>query len=630
MGKIIVSLIICAVCLAGSVFAVSGVECRLTVYQYDQAEGREVVIYDDTSRFAQGIPASGFAGPLSVEINVTSADSAKAGFNVHLVTLGPVVGTYSKSFVVEYSLPARIDDIAGKNGARYAMVVQPQALVGFDTAGCFLNHRAEEVFASSPSAYMDLYYVGATLADFHWESVREYLDFEYRRFQEFAGFTLPGKLMVYLCPCPIPSVIWDDRFATAIDPTRNITFSLYSKAVNTADPFIVTYPTLLRNFGYTAPFVCEGLANYFSLSGHMMKQILKDNPDLPLRDYLDTYRYFKADPTTADRVSASFVRYLVDTWQFDRIMLLYREADDLNLTDKIEEVYGLSIDSLEAGWKHYVDTLTISSSEYHASAALAEQMLNYRGMTVYAEECLKAAASSNDSLRALNLLRRSHFFNGDYYKAAEIQRRLIDADSSDATAWMARGSYEMMNGLYPEALADFQQALALDSTNHMVNLNLALYYINQEQPARAKEILENNFGTGKEARAQGETRIFLADLLKNSDDAAQRDLAKRYYQEAIAGYEQTLNIRRASASQYMWLGAALLGLDDVEAAIGYLAMAEFLETRPFYMGMIHLLTGKAYLQSGRNDLAEEHFAEVLAVASADYHQRQAKAYLEQL
>ncbi|UCD64924.1 MAG: hypothetical protein JSW34_05700 [Candidatus Zixiibacteriota bacterium] len=629
MMKLLACLFASALMLPASVLAVDGVLCRLAVYQQEGATGENILIVDDTAEFVVDITSAGFLGPISTEIRFTELDTLQVKFNVHVVTLGPAVNTYSRSFTAEYSLPATMRDIAGKNGAIYSLVVAPLSLLAIDTAGCLADHREQGSFTSAPSAYMDLNYMTSTLADFHWESIRDYLDFSYRRFQDFAGFTLPGKMQVYLCPCMIPSVIWDRRFGMAVDPTRNTAFAVYARELNTADPFIVTHTTLLRNFGYTAPFLSEGLANYFSLAAYDMKRILADRPSLSWRDFLNTGAYLEADPTTADRVATTAVQYLVAAHGLDRFMTLYRAADDLNLGARLEEVYGTPLAELEAGWKEYVDTLSITGSQYSAQAGLAEQMMNYRLMLTYAQEYVNWAPTKPDSMRALDLLKRAHFFNGNYYDAAAIQEALIAVGDTGARSWMARGSYEMMNGRYAEALKHFEQARGLDTTDEMVHFNLALYYINQGDPATARDILLNNISFAKEARAQGETRIFLANILADSEAEEDRKTAERLYQEVINIYQQTLSIRRSSPTHYLWMGIAYLGLGEIETGIDHLKVADFLESRPFYQGMINLWLGKGHLRSGHKEAAGEYFARVLAISSADYHQREARAYLEQ-
>lgn len=605
-----------------------GVECRLSVYQYDKLAQKDVLLSEDTSVFAGNITATGFFGPFSAEIEFTGIDTTGVVFNIHVVTLGPPVNTYSRAFTMEFALPARMSGIEGKNGARYTLIVTPLKIVELDQ-NCTYDHRGRETFSSTPSAYMDLYYVPNSLADYHGPSVRSYLDFTYRRFMVLANFTLPGKILVYLSPCQMYSVIWDKRFGMAVDPTRNIAFAVYNERNNGADPFLVTYTALLRNNGYAPPFLSEGLANYYALAVPDMKQILKDRPDLSVEALLGTFNYMKTDPLVADRTSAAFAQYLVRRFTMGKVLDVYKAADDLNLRETLESVLGLSFSQLETDFRQWVDTVSIEPTDYVYAAGLAEQMLNYPLMLQQATRFLEASVTNGDSLRAYELLSRAYYNNGDYYGATDAKTRLIEMGYSGARTLMARASYRMMNGYYDEARQDLQEAFALDTTDQMVRFNLALNCIYLEDEASARDLLLNNMSFDKEAVAQTETRIFLAQILQKSADTADIRLASEHYQFAAAMLERTLQVQRSSAPQYMWLGIAMLGLNDSAAAIDHLRVAEFLETRPYYSGMIQLWLGKALLRSGMTEEARVHLAQVLSTASADYHQREARAYLEQ-
>ncbi len=612
-----------------SPLATDGVKCHLHLYQFDSQKQADVLLHEDTAVFAKDLPATGFIGPISIELEFKTIDTAQVAFNAHIVTLGPPVNTFSRAFTMEYQLPARLGNIEGKNKTQYSLVITPVEAVQLDEV-CLINYRAADAFTSMPAAYFDLYFVPSSLADYYWESTRGYLDFEYRRFQTFGGFTLPGKMFVYLCPCPTYSVIWDRRFGTAVDPTRNNAFTIFAGDVNTADPFVVLYNMVLRNLGYAPPFIAEGLANYFSLTLPDMKQILADRPDLSVEPMLATYNYLTADPLVADRTAACFVKYLIDRYNLSNLIRLYQAADDLNIKTKIEEIYQKPFSQLETEFFTWVDTVTITTRQYHAAARLAQQMFNYELMLKYALILPPMAATESDTMRALTMLRQAYFFTGDYYRADSLQGLIIEMDSTNATAWMARGSYRMMNGYYDEAFTLFDKACSMEPSNGIINLNLALNYFYRGQPDSARAILENNICTVKGATAQGETRILLGNILIDSRDATERETAKQYFQEALAGYQQSLSLNRSAANHYMWMGIALLGMDDAEGAVEYLKMADFLETRPFYLGMTNLWLGKAYARLARNDEARDHLAKVLSVASADYHQREAQQYLEQM
>ncbi|MCK4573897.1 MAG: hypothetical protein KAU36_05975 [candidate division Zixibacteria bacterium] len=614
--------------VASSAAAADGIDCRLDIYQRDLQDNQNVLLVSDSLTLVKGVVASGFVGPVSIEVDLTGVDSLRAEFSLHLLTLGPPTNNYARSFVVEYELPARMDNIKGKADAEYSVVLTPLKRVDVDTSFCGYDHRSRGTFDFTPAGYMDIHFVPLSLGDFYWDSIKDLLESFYRRFLDFGHFSLPGKIQVYICPCPLYSVIWDERFGIAVDPTRNTAFSLYSHDLNTTDQYIVNHVAVMRNFGYSPPLLSEGFANYFGFTAPDMKDILAAGRAPHLSDMLDTYAYMTLDPHTADRSSATFVRFMIDQYSLGQFLKLYEAADDLNLSEKIEQVYSMSIEELDGLWKNYVDTITIEPEMYARYANIAEQTLNYNLFLKYSRAFLDNAATRPDSLRALGLVKRAYFFTGDYYRATDIERTMLAIDSTAAMEWMALGTYLMMNGYYAEAYTNLAHAKSLDTASQVIDFNIALYHMCQDDTATAAQILTDNLSGEKGAMAQGETRVVLANIYKTSDDKNKRELAERYYREAMSGFQQTLQVHSSSPSLYMWLGIAQFGLDDPEAAVRDFETALFLETRPFYLGMINLWQGKAYLAAGHEAQARECFSAVLNQASADYHQREARQFLK--
>jgi hypothetical protein len=78
----------------------------------------------------------------------------------------------------------------------------------------------------------------------------------------------------------------------------------------------------------------------------------------------------------------------------------------------------------------------------------------------------------------------------------------------------------------------------------------------------------------------------------------------------------------------MWLGICYLGMGDTGSAQDYLTTALFLETRPFYQGMIELWLGKVADVRGEHDVAREHYGRVMSLPAAIYHQDEARELIK--
>ncbi len=624
-------LILLSLLLVSTVSAKDGALFKIDIFQIENSTETNHLIYSDSFDIVVGKTITGFVGPFSLDIELLSSDSMKTIFTTHIITLGTGAKTYSKKFAVEYELPARIENIIGKNKSEYLLVLSPLSYKPNIELYCNYNHKNQKDFMFKPTAHTDIFYVPSSLGDFYFDSIKEILESNYRMFRDFLNLNIPGKIQIYVPPCAMNTVLWDRRFGTSVDPTRNTAYAIYNKDFTTIDPFIFNHTATLRTYGYTSPFLSEGLANYFSFAMYEMKKIVQEKRTIPLENLLTTYSYLKADATVADKTSTTFVRFLIDSYSLKSYMDAYEKADDINLAETLQEVYKKTIAELENEWLTYVDTFRIINESYLTYASSSEMMMRYDLMLEYSQTYLEKSRTSNDSLRAFFNLKRASFFNGNYSDAVKYQQALINIlPEQRATEWMALGSYSLMAGENEKAYSYYQEALKLDDDNHLVKFNLSLYHHLTGDSEKAKEILLSNFSTIKGAATQGETRILLADIMANSKSDADKKSAKQYYQEAANLYMRLVQTNGNSSTGYMWLGKAFLGLAEYEKAINNLLIAQFIETRPFYLGMINLWLGKAYTATGDIKNAETYFGLVISSSSSAYHKKEAKELLKQL
>ena len=629
MIRILCSILFLITVLAPVAFGSNGVRCALEVSQFDSTQNKDITLFADTSEFVKGMTSSGFLVAFSTDIEFTEIDTASSRFTVHSVTLGRQARNYSKAFTVQYGLPARLGPIEGKNGAEYLLKVTPLEPVEIDTTGCSLDQNAQGDFIFSPSANLDIYYMKGSLGEAYFNVAKWLLEDTYRRMMELYKFNLPGKYNIYLAPCPLYTINWDKPFGTSSDPTRSTGYCLFSKRFNTLDPFVIAHPAILRNFGYAPIFLTEGLASFLSFPAFDMKKIVAGGRTVPIRDLLDTYKYYTADPQVADRSSASFVRYLVRQYNFGTFKSVYEMADDLNLARTIEETYGKSIEELESEWLHYVDTVRLDRSKIAMHKDIAEALFNYPRMLEYARALLDESISFGDSLDAYQSLATAHFLAGDYFNAIEMQKILVDM-SGEPKDWMSMAVYEMMNGFYDEARSNILTARSLDSNDVLIKFNLALsYQVAGEENQAAEVLTEIIAGDDLAAGAQGESRVMLAEILRKSDSEEDRRQAETYFAAARDHFARSVQQQPTIPLFQIWLGQAYLGLNDPTNAYNHLQVASFLETRPFYQGLSLLLLGKTADLLGERETARDFYGQVLAMSSAAYHQEEARKYLDE-
>lgn len=620
------ALIIAVACLlapAAKLCAIEAVTFSFEVSQRDSATGRDVRLYVDTADVAKGIPAVGFMAVMSIEVRLKTVDTGGVSYSVQIVTAARPAGTAARDIHSEFGLPLRLTDLKGKNGVRYTLEVRPLARKVLADSDCRVTSAAIDQFKFDPTAHTDMYYAKNTFGDYYWNLSKGLFETEYDEFNALVKFNVPGKYAIYLCPCPVVSIIWDDRFGQVIDPTRGTAHVLLAPNFNSADPFVLLVLAVYRQYGYAPAFLVDGFANVGSAALDEVKTMQAAGQSIAVAPLLDSYRYFSSDPRQSDAISAAFIKYLIATYSLDRFLSLYARADDLNLKASIESTYGKPVADLEAGFREWVKTIKVSLMQYEYCSNRAEAMFDYAGQKQFAIKMKPLMVTKMDSARTLAALSRAAFNTGDYYTATDAQRGYLAIDPS-SPGWIALCGYQMMNGLYDSARADLRRAAARDSAEILLRMNLGLCELFTGDTVKAKEILLSVASVGESGSV--EAKIILGHLYLRSRERTEQAKAIPMFQAAVAALQSRMASHQVNPSEQMWLGIAFLGLDDQSNALSALQLADFLETRPFYRGMIALWLGKAADLRGERDVAIRHYNSALSGASAHYTQVEARLY----
>ncbi len=615
-----------ALSLLGShVRAVDAVRFAFDVFQRDSA-GTDVRLYTDTAVVAKGIPASGFLAVMSVEVRLKDVDSTGASYSVQTITAARPAGTAAKEITSEFGLPMRLSDLSGKNGAKYSLSVRPISRISIAEGNCTLTGAAFEQYKYDPTAHTDIYYLPNTYGDYYWNLYKSLFETEYDEYDQLIKFNVPGKYMIYLCPCQVTSVIWDDRFGQVVDPTRSTSYVILAPGTNTADPFVVLSLAVYRQYGYAPAFLVDGFVNVGSLAIDKVKGLQAAGKSIAVAPLLKSFGYFSAeDPQFADALSTAFVKFLIDRYSLDRFLKLYAAADDLNLEAVIGSTYGKSVAQLQAEFEKWVAAEKVSLTQYEYCAGRAEAVFDYAGQKKYALKMKPLMVSKLDTLRAFGMLARASFNSGDYYGATDAQEAYLKIDTM-TPGWVAMAGYQMMNGLYDSAKADLLEVRKRDTTETLILMNLGLCELFKGDTVAAKDMLLEVARAGQAGST--EARVLLGFLWLASREPAERSKAVPIFQEAINSFQSRLRQHDVSPTEQMWLGMAFMGIDDQSNALAALQLADYVETRPFYRGMISLWLGKAADLRGERDVALKYYNAVISGASAHYTQVEARQYLK--
>ncbi len=391
-----------------------GVEFELIVRQKPQLIDNYYEVMRDTLKAPLGVSLNSFQVNFSLEINVTAIDSPFVNFDCHLITIGSKPYTLARRHRIEYNLPARLEDIPGKNGSVYQVLISPRRPLTLDTTSCPYNPTVPGQFIMNPSANFDFYFIEGALADYNWKQTRDYLEAEYVRFRNALDITAPGKVTYYLCPCPVRTVHWDDRFGYAIDPGRAAIYALYGHQFISCDGILTNMVKLLKLWGYAPPLIVEGLAGYFEFTQYETKQLAKEGRLPDLRDLLTTAGYYAADPQAAELTSASFIKYLADAYGINKVRQWYEQADDLTIARSFKTIFEMSLDSAQSEWRVYVDTISVTRDMFDFYAARSGALLRRPTQQHYLEKMQAYDSDRADTVGTWTRLALLYYQNGDY------------------------------------------------------------------------------------------------------------------------------------------------------------------------------------------------------------------------
>lgn len=603
-----------------------GVRFELIVRQKPEALVRYFEIIRDTVDIHDGGNISTFIVNMTLDIDIEAVDSQSVTFSSHLVTVGSSPYNAAKRFRIEYNLPARMENIPGKNGSMYQLLISPRGRITMDNQPCDIDPFGDQ-FNMDPTANFDLYYMKGSLGDFHWNNIKNYLEADFSRFQSALDMNAPGKISLYLCPCPPDVIDWDKRFGYGIDPGRSALYTIYNHDFKSVDAILPNMLKLLRLWGYAPPFIVEGLAGYFDFTTYNIKKLKDEGGVLKINNLLTTRGYYSADPFAAENCAASFIKYLADIYGIGKVKKWYSRADDLTILKSFEEVYELPLDSLENEWLYYIDTIQFERNIFDYYAARANAIFRTDRQIELMQKMAEYDQTNFDSVDTWKKLSTVYYQYGYYYEAIEGYRRLIAIDSALPLYWQVLGNLNMINGEYDLAVQCFDTVLMLDTSYATAGLSKARIRAIKGDTAAAIEIAENFYNSETSISGKVEFMLFLGEMYaasgKNHDSAK----ADGYYTDALIWSRDMIPKVQNDPIYQLRAGLALLGLGQYDDARKLLELVEFTEMRTYYLGLTKLNLGKLYDLMGDHERAIEYYRDALSVPLASFHRDLCEQYI---
>jgi tetratricopeptide (TPR) repeat protein len=561
-----------------------------------------------------------------------SGPSQKIILSVDLITLAPEAQTIFKEISAKDNQTLFLGEVRAKMGRVYKVFLTPRIIGNLkveNPAGggeeCNLKIGTEqEGWEELPSAHFFFRYVDNSIADFHWRRIKGFAEEEYRRFREVFGFTQPAmdRMEYYLAPCRVHEVIWDHRFDMGLDPVRNKIYVLYNLDQRSLDSPNVGFLLFYRLWGYAPPLLAEGVGGYFSLSHHFTQKLIKNNKFIPLQNLKVTLDYRNQPQPQAFVEACSFVRFLIKEYTQDKFKNFYQQATDLTFDQVLEKVYGKNLSTLESEWLSFLSEYKDVEGDFYHLAAVKMSYKHFDEAQELYEDMLNLFGRDVGTLRSLAYL---FYLKGEYDESKQYYLEALSRDSLNVEYLYTIGNINYLEGRYDEARKFYAKCLLLDSTHVEASIKLGELDLLEGDLLSAQE----QFSKAETLKVPSQDKVDIYLGLGRVFEKLQKpEDAQESFKKALNFSGDFLFDYPEDPLPYLKRGEAFFNLGEMDSAINYLKIAEFLEDRSLYQGRVFLALGKAYEKKGDLKRAGEYYNEVLALPTGFEEKKEAERLLK--
>ena len=544
--------------------------------------------------------------------------------NLSLITLPPQPQTILKEVLAKNKATFLLGEIEVKSGRTFQVYLTPQ-ITDLPQLECSLDIRdkAKEEWDELPSAHFFYRYILNSLADLQWAKIKDHTEPEYKRFRDTFGFTQPAmdRMEYYLLPCQVNEIAWDDRFNIGLDPTKNKIYTIYTLFKKSLDSPSIGFLLFYRLWGYAPPLLAEGAGNYFSLSHHYAKKLIASKQNVPLATLKTTLDYRKQPQDAAFWEASSFVRFLIKSYDLDKFKTLYQKATDLTLDQTIEDVYQKNLSTLEKEWISYLKTQQDSISDYYFVTGMKMSNGHYDTAIELYRDMLGIFGNDPGILRSLAYV---YYLKGEYDESEKLYRQVLSGDSLNLEYLQTLGNIAAITGKFDKAIKYYLKVSSLDSTYVNAYIKLAEIQANHGDLLSAKNNLEK--AEKQKLDSQNQTEIY-SGLGTICRKLSETDSAQENFNKALFYGRRFVVEFPDSPISYLRLGESFFNIGEIDSALHFYHIAEFLENKPLYRGKVLLALGKAYQKKNENAKAADYFRDILNIPSGFEEKKEAQEYL---
>ncbi len=576
----------------------------------------------DTFSIAKGTDIEAFSGNLSLEFRFNGYDDNSVNLQLRMIALPPLNINRFESIESAFGVPFIVDSVLSKQGAIYQAFFTPLEVKEV-TYECDYSHDSEGDFYSDPSSDFDIYFVPNSLGDFHWNNIRDHLQYELDQFNDVFSFLQPGKINFYLYPCESPAFAKYKASDYGMHPAKNSIYSVYNHLTDDIPVEAVNMLKLYRYWGYAPRFLVEGTAH---LTGFhkFYAGYFKNNEGLySLSEMIAPLGYDNLEDVFKKRMLASsFVAYISSFMGISTFRDLFTGSTDLNLGPKLEKITAMTIEELEQGWKTYIDTVSYPNGLFHFYAQRALTQKDVSEALFLYETALER--NPNDSA-IVSYLFNAYYIAGEYEKSAEMIRRMTEF-YPEQQYYVTLANMLMSSGQFDSAAYYYDKALESDSLDEIARYKFGQLEFYRNNYENSKKHFKVILDTAKSLPLKIDAHMYLGRMMLDAD---MPDSAEAHFMRALNGAKNLITKFEDSPLYRLRAGEAATFISETETALEYLQLAEFLELRPFYLGRVLLAEGRAYDLLGDREKAKTYYQHVIDIPAAYFDKMEARKYLSE-
>ncbi|KPJ50060.1 MAG: hypothetical protein AMJ41_01915 [candidate division Zixibacteria bacterium DG_27] len=477
------------------------------------------------------------------------------------------------------------------------------------------------VWGMDESIHFLVHFVHGSLGDYDWNPAVSLLEAMNRLGKEDLNLYYSDKADLYLCPKRIPEGLWQSPTGFGVRPADNEIFILYNKERRAVGPGPINVLAFYKLWGYAPDFVVYGASGYHANPHFEAKMLLERGRLRPLPRFLRPIYSWGEELEAGLSQSASFIRFLIDSYGITRFRTFYERSWDLSLESGFDEIYGEDFSQLEKGWRSFLKQYVPTKSDLGLFAERLFFIRNYEQVLPYWKQMYRLHPDGYD---ISSKLATCYYSLGDYSKALKLYRNLKTLRNSSAqTAYMV-GNALLQLGNLKSAAQEYLSAVALDSTYAPAHKKLGEIALFRGDLDVACEHLRLALGYTRETEFLSDIYFLWAECLEKTGGGPNPDSLR---QLGLIFAKNKIGIDPGLALSYVYLAEAYLLSDSVQLALPLLEKAWELESKPYYSARILIDYGKAYDLLGERGRAKEYYRKAKKLPCGFLNGKTAQEYL---